>query len=43
MFSPLALHLALPIWSNDRDFEVSGIDCFTTARLAAILLGTSSR
>jgi predicted nucleic acid-binding protein len=29
----LALHLRIPIWSNDRDFEGLDIDLFTTERL----------
>jgi len=29
----LALKLKAPIWSNDEDFEVSGVECFTTAQL----------
>jgi predicted nucleic acid-binding protein len=29
----LALHLEIPIWSNDRDFEGLNIDLFTTERL----------
>jgi predicted nucleic acid-binding protein len=29
----LALHLDLPIWSNDRDFEQAGIELFTTEDL----------
>ena len=29
----LALHLALPIWSNDNDFEVGGVEWHTTAEL----------
>ena len=29
----LALALGIPIWSNDRDFEVAGVECYTTARL----------
>lgn len=29
----LALHLQIPIWSNDRDFENLNIDLFTTERL----------
>jgi predicted nucleic acid-binding protein len=33
----LALHLDVPIWSNDRDFEDTGVNRFTTAQLLAIL------
>lgn len=29
----LALHFMVPIWSNDRDFEGTGIDLYTSARL----------
>ena len=29
----LALHFGLPIWSNDNDFEVAGIEWYTTADL----------
>jgi len=29
----LALHLGIPIWSNDRDFEVAGVQVFTTSML----------
>jgi len=29
----LALHLQIPIWSNDRDFEGLSVDRFTTERL----------
>jgi predicted nucleic acid-binding protein len=29
----LALHLQIPIWSNDRDFERLNLDLFTTAGL----------
>ena len=29
----LALHLGIPVWSNDKDFEVAGIDWYTTAEL----------
>jgi predicted nucleic acid-binding protein len=39
----LTLHLGLPLWSNDRDFEEAGIECLTTARLLALFFGTSSR
>jgi predicted nucleic acid-binding protein len=29
----LALHLQIPIWSNDKDFERLDVDLFTTERL----------
>ena len=29
----LALHLTLPVWSNDNDFEDAGIEWHTTAEL----------
>jgi predicted nucleic acid-binding protein len=29
----LALHLKIPAWSNDRDFEGLNVDLFTTERL----------
>ncbi len=29
----LALHLQVPLWSNDKDFEHVGIELFTTERL----------
>jgi len=29
----LALHMGAPLWSNDNDFEESGIEWFTTAEL----------
>ena len=33
----LALHLKLPLWSNDRDFEGTGVEQFTTAQLLSKL------
>lgn len=33
----LALALEAPIWSNDADFEVAGVERFTTAELLALL------
>lgn len=33
----LALHLALPVWSNDNDFEVGGVEWHTTAELLKLL------
>ncbi len=29
----LALHMHLPLWSNDNDFEGTGIEWYTTAEL----------
>ena len=29
----LALHLRIPLWSNDSDFEETGVEWYTTARL----------
>lgn len=29
----LALHLQVPIWSNDKDFEETGVELFTTEDL----------
>jgi predicted nucleic acid-binding protein len=36
---PLALAraLGLPLWSNDRDLQNLGVECFPTARLLKIL------
>jgi predicted nucleic acid-binding protein len=33
----LARSLALPIWSNDRDFQSVKVDCYSTARLLQAL------
>jgi predicted nucleic acid-binding protein len=33
----LALKLDLPIWSNDRDFQTTGLRVYTTARLLKAL------
>jgi predicted nucleic acid-binding protein len=33
----LARSLALPIWSNDRDFQSVKVDCYSTARLLRAL------
>ena len=33
----LALHLKIPVWSNDNDFEVAGVDWYTTAQLLRAL------
>jgi predicted nucleic acid-binding protein len=38
----LALHLRLPIWSNDNDFEGTGVEWYTTAELLR-MLGISDR
>ncbi len=40
----LALHLGVPIWSNDDDFRETGVEWFTTARLLkrlGVVLGSS--
>jgi predicted nucleic acid-binding protein len=29
----LALHLRIPVWSNAKDFEISGVELFTTEDL----------
>ena len=34
----LALHLKLPVWSNDNDFEDAGVEWHTTAQLLKKLL-----
>lgn len=39
----LTLHLGLPLWSNDRDFDEAGIEYLTTARLLAMFFGKFSR
>jgi predicted nucleic acid-binding protein len=39
----LALHLKLPLWSNDNDFEDSGIEQYTTAELLKKLGISKSR
>ena len=33
----LALELQFPIWSQDKDFLGTGVPCFNTAQLAALL------
>lgn len=33
----LALHFGVPIWSNDNDFEGTGVEWLTTARLLKAL------
>ena len=39
----LTLRLRIPLWTNDRDFENTGVDCLTTARLLAIFFGKSDQ
>jgi predicted nucleic acid-binding protein len=29
----LAIHLGIPVWSNDNDFEDAGVEWYTTAQL----------
>ncbi len=36
----LALHLGVPVWSNDNDFEGAGVEWFTTAQLLKRLGGS---
>ncbi|MEK7476160.1 MAG: PIN domain-containing protein [Candidatus Coatesbacteria bacterium] len=33
----LALALGIPVWTNDRDFEGTGVECYTTAKLLKVL------
>ena len=33
----LALALDIPIWTNDRDFEVSGVTCYSTEQMLRLL------
>jgi predicted nucleic acid-binding protein len=33
----LALALCIPVWTNDRDFEVTGVECYATAKLLKVL------
>ena len=33
----LAIHFKLPVWSNDNDFENTGVVWYTTASLLAVL------
>jgi len=33
----LALHLKIPVWSNDDDFRVTGVEWYTTAQLLRTL------
>jgi predicted nucleic acid-binding protein len=35
----LTLKLGIPLWTNDRDFEDSGVEWLTTARLLALFFG----
>ncbi len=37
----LALRLGIPLWSNDRDFQGTGVQLLTTARLLSIFFGSS--
>jgi len=39
----LTLKLEIPLWTNDRDFEGTGVEQFTTARLLAMLFGKSGK
>lgn len=39
----LTLHLELPLWSNDNDFEGTGVDWYTTAELLKKLGPPNSR
>ncbi len=39
----LALHMRTPLWSNDNDFEESGVESFTTAELLKQLGVSRSR
>ena len=39
----LSLHLGVPLWSNDRDFEDTGVSRFTTAELLAVLFEDRGR
>ncbi len=33
----LALHMKIPVWSNDNDFQVTGVEWYTTAQLLRTL------
>ncbi len=33
----LALYLDIPLWTNDKDFEGAGVECYTTAGLLKAL------
>lgn len=37
----LALHLDVPVWSNDRDFEGAGIEWLTTTEVLRLFFGPS--
>ena len=37
----LTLKLGIPLWTNDRDFEETGVEQFTTAHLLAMFFGKS--
>ena len=39
----LTLRLGVPLWSNDRDFEDTTVERFTTAELLRIFFGPSRR
>jgi predicted nucleic acid-binding protein len=39
----LALRLQAPLWSNDRDFEGTGVEQMTTADLLKLFFGSSGR
>jgi len=39
----LALRLDVPVWSNDRDFEGTGVERMTTAELLSAFFGPSGR
>jgi predicted nucleic acid-binding protein len=38
----LAMTLHLPIWSNDRDLQGTGVPCYSTAQLLNLLEATST-
>ncbi|MBI5115025.1 PIN domain nuclease [Candidatus Poribacteria bacterium] len=33
----LALYLGIPLWTNDKDFDGAGVECYSTARLLKTL------
>lgn len=39
----LALHLRIPVWSNDNDFEDAGVEWYTTAELLQKLAASPRR
>ena len=39
----ITLKLEIPLWTNDRDFEGTGVEQYTTARLLAMLFGKSGK